>query len=194
MEIKLPTGGMNSMLGAALAGLSMATPSAHAAVFTEGTDFSNLQSTTTDLTSQFPDFLTGNTIIGTLVTGFGIGVDNSDYAKVAVMPSTLTSLVFTISPTMSTSLFFQVSVSTEDGTNLGSATGFDATPLTLTFTTPVAPSLGGPSNIVLNVRDGESTGGNTLNYTISSVPETSSAVLGLAGMAAAALRRRRKVI
>jgi hypothetical protein len=85
-----------SLLGAALAGLSLVPTDAEAAVYVEGTDFSNSSATATDLTSSFADFLNNHGVVGSLNTGGG---DFADYLTLNVAPSTATTINYRASAT-----------------------------------------------------------------------------------------------
>jgi MYXO-CTERM domain-containing protein len=179
----------NLLMGAAFAGLSMASAQA-ATVLTETTDFSDISNAPTDLTATFPDFLLDSGILGSISTGTA-GSDFSDHVQVQMSPSASASIPYILSgsSTTSPSISMYLTAFSSSGLSLANA-GFTSFPSggstsgTLDFTVPV-------DGIVRFSVDNE-VGNAAMNYSIGAVPETGTAVLGLAGLAAAALRRRRE--
>lgn len=179
-----------SLLGAALAGLSCATQ-ADAALYSETTafnyDFSNIANSPTNLTTTFADFLSSHQIDGTIGH-----VDYNDHILLNVAPSTLASILFKAYPAVLSSM--SLTAFNSAGNQLASveASNPSGSPSysekTLSFTTPV------DGKLRLQVAYSTSTEeGPTMNYSIGTngVPEPTTSALGLAGLAAAALRRRR---
>lgn len=167
----------NVLLAAAFAGLST---SAHAAtVLTETTDFSNVFTSPTDLTSTFSNFLADCGIIGSIN-------DSGDFADrftVSMMPNAIASIPVLFSVAEN----YYVEVLNSSRNNLAGVSAFSsdpAIPRNLNFTVP-ADGL-----VTFSVSQEE--GNSTMSYTIGTVPEPGSSALTIAGLAAAALRRRRK--
>lgn len=176
------------LLGAALAGLAGIASEAEAAtVFTETTDFSENTATPTDLSSTWSNFVTEGGIAGKIVPGSS---DNTDYILLSGPANTLVSLPYSVTSTTANPYF---GLNVFNGTNYVAGSYITSSPTpgqtytgVLNFTVPANGKFTiGTSN--------EGAGGSTLNYTIGAVvPEAGTSVLGLAGLAAAALRRRRK--
>lgn len=177
------------MLGAAFAGLSCLATDADAvtvyapAVFTESDDFSNISGAPTDLSSTFGNFLNGDGIQG--FTGAG---DWTDAIKVNVSPSTQAAVNFRASSSVSNP-FFGINVFNSAGTFIGGGY-LDTMPLTDTYYEGTLSFVTPADGLVIFATNHEA-GGATINYSIGAVPEPSAALLGLAGVAALALRRRR---
>lgn len=176
------------LLGAALAGLAGVSTEAEAAtVFTETTDFSNALDTPADLTATWGNFVTSGGIAGAIAPGTS---DTVDYIKVSAPANTSVSIPYSATATSSNTYF---GLNVFDG--LSYLTGIYLPSVmvpgqtydgALTFTMPA-------SGQVTFGTSYEGGSGSTINYTIgATVPEAGSSVLGLAGMAATALRRRRK--
>ena len=176
-----------ALIGAALAGLSCFAPEAGAAtVLTETTDFSNDVNAPTNLSSTFPNFLVGGGVAGQIDT-FG---DNIDTFELNVTPNTEVSIPWSVSSSSANNQYIYLSVFDDLGNyingssleTLESNTPFQST---LDFTTPAS------GKIRFGVSQEASS--TTLNYTIgATVPEPTTGLLSLAGLAAAALRRRRE--
>jgi uncharacterized protein (TIGR03382 family) len=182
MNQPLPVSTGKSLLGAALAGLALVPTSADAAVYIETIDFSNNFDEPTDLTGEFANFLAGHKISGT------ISNDDPDNFKVLMAPSTLVSLNVQVLLSNGGDYFFISARDSATQSPLGSLELYGGThgePLVdvLSFTSPVSGA------VSFSV---SSEGGTNINYSVASVPEPATGLLGLAGLAAAALQRRRK--
>lgn len=185
MKSPLPVTAGKSLLGAALAGLSFVPTDADAAVYIESTDFGANTGASTDLSSTFGNFLSDHGIVGALNIAGG---DSGDYIKVSVLPNTAAVVNYTASSTVAYPYFglnvFNSAGSFINGNYLplmpDAGTTYQGT---LSFMTPA-------DGIIIFGTSHES-GSGTINYSIGAVPEPTSALLGAAGLAAAALRRRR---
>ncbi len=175
------------MLGAAFAGLScLATEANAATVFTETTDFSNSYGSPTDLSSIFANFLDGGSVVGQMV----IGSDYADVFSVNVTPNTLVSIPWTVSN--NTPEYFGLGVANPSSGNamiafewVNTVAGGTPVQRTLNFTTPASGKI--------TFYTSQESGSATFNYTVGPmVPEPTTGLLSLAGLAAAALRRRRE--
>ena len=175
-----------ALIGAALAGLSCFAPEAGATtVFTETTDFTNNFSSPTNLLSTFANFLDGGGVVGQINT-FG---DYADCFELNVTPNTEVSIPWSVSSSTANQYFY-LNVFDELGNFLKGS--FSTTPESntlyqsaLVFTTPAS------GKIQFGVSQEASSA--TFNYTIgATVPEPTTGLLSLAGLAAAALRRRRE--
>ncbi len=182
----------NLMLGAAFAGLSLSQLDA-ATVYNESIngDLSNDFSSPTDLTSTFGNFLSDSGIIGSMTTGTR-GSDGTDYFFVQMIGNVSASIPFQFTADNDSggniSMYLNASEQTSGNflggsgnTDFASGSGNSGT---INFTTP--------ADGLVQFQVSNETGNATMNYTIGTIPETSTAVLGLAGLAAAALRRRRQ--
>ncbi|RYD21988.1 MAG: hypothetical protein EOP88_09505 [Verrucomicrobiaceae bacterium] len=175
------------LLGAALAGLAgVATEAEAATVVTETTDFSNSFLAPTDLTSTWADFVSSGGIAGVITPGTS---DFSDYVLISAPANTLVSIPFSVTSTTANPYF---GLSAFNGGSSLAGTYLPSMPVagdtytgTLNFTMPASGQV--------TIGTSHESAAGTINYTIgATVPEAGSSVLGLAGMAAAALRRRRK--
>jgi len=183
MNSKVPL--PNILLSAALAGLAITADQANAAItiFTEVADFSNNSEDPTDLLAQYTDFAVDSQVNGTLNSTN----DSVDYFRVIVSPGGNVSLPFLFSGNAESDIVMFVTIS-RFGVVFAAATpnfaSGESAAGTLNF---IAPADG---NVIFRLSH-ESTG-STLNYTIGAIPEPGTSVLGLAGLAAAALRRKRQ--
>ncbi|RYG96726.1 MAG: hypothetical protein EON58_11410 [Alphaproteobacteria bacterium] len=174
------------LLGAAFAGLAGVAPEAKAAtIVTETVDFGDYSFEATDLTTTWTNFAADGGIAGNVTVASG---DYGDFVVVSApantqvtIPVSFTSSVedpyagFQVITGNTLLTYADFSTVTPNVTQYGS----------LTFTVPAS----GQVTIGLFQESGM---GSVLDYTIGqTVPEAGSSVLGLAGMAAAALRRRR---
>ena len=175
-----------TLLGAALAGLSLVSTDAEAAVYTESTDFGNSFETATDLSSTFGNFLEDNQILAVLQLN---NSDQSDFVAVSVAPSTAAVINLSASRTAGADSYFGLQVLSGSGAYLAGY-NFALTDLDTTYEDQLSFMTPADGILVFNTQH-ESAGG-TFNYSIGSVPEPASALLGAAGLAAAALRRRRE--
>lgn len=158
-----------------------------ATLVTETTDFSNLTSTATDLTATWANFVTDGGVAGSISPG---GTDGHDYFMVSAPANTPVVVPFSLT-TLGSVTFPSIFVydgqtnsqlgSLYYGSNLDVGEEFTGN---LSFT---APSSG---KVIFGFS--HEGGSGLANYTIGAVPEAGTSVLGLAGLAAAALRRHRK--
>jgi len=175
----------NILLSAALAGLAITADQANAAttIFTEVIDFSNDSENPTNLQAQFTDFAVDSQVNGTLSsTG-----DSIDYFIVKVSDGAEVSLPFLFSGTANGLISMSVTVSRFGEVFAVAQPNFvtgESAVGTLNFTAP-------NDGIVIFTLSHESSR-SALNYTIGAIPEPGTSVLGLAGLAAAALRRKRQ--
>ncbi len=175
------------LLGAALAGLTgLSTDAEGATVFTETTDFSDNLTTPTDLSATWSDFVSSGGIAGRVMPGT---TDYTDYVLVSAPANTVVSIPYSATSTTSNPYF---------GLNAFNGGSYLAGSYLDTMPTPGQTYNGMlnftmPSSGKVTIGTSQEAGfGTTVNYTIgATVPEASSSVLALAGMAAAALRRRR---
>lgn len=174
------------MLGAALAGLSLVSTDAGATVYIESTDFGDSSVAATDLSSTFGNFLNDHGILGSMDSGGG---DNNDFIRLNVAPSTSAVINFSASGTFADLYFYLLAYNSAGG--LLASNSFSMPVIGQTYQSSlsfITPSDG----IILLGAGGSSEGGpGTFNYSIGAVPEPTSALLGAAGLAAAAMRRRR---
>ncbi len=175
------------MLGAALAGLSLVSTDAEAAVYFESTDFSNNFNTPTDLSSAFANFLSNHRIVGSLMVGGG---DNIDYIRLNVAPSTTAVINFSASASMPNP-FFGLFAYDSAGIQLSNGYLFSMPDAGTTYQGALTPFTT-PANGIIVLGTSNEAGSGTINYSIDAVPEPTSALLGAAGLAATALRRSRK--
>lgn len=177
------------LLGAAFAGLAGIAPEAEAAtIHTEVGDFSDNPFEATDLTATWSNFATSGGIAGRLLTGEP-DYDYGDYMLVAAPAGTEVSIPFSVTSTIPDPFVFVMAFDGEASPDdefievLAAGVTYNGV---LNFTMPSS------GQIVLGLYH-ESGQEGTIDYTFgATVPEASSSMLGLAGMAAAALRRRRK--
>lgn len=176
------------LLGAALAGLSGISTEADGAtvVHMETTDFSDSLSSPTYLTSIWTDFVSSGGIQGELdSTG-----DFNDVFTVSAIPGTNASIPFSGSYSEGFGTIFYIIVYDGNGAleHLTDATLLltepgEAGSTFLNFTVPA-------SGLVTFEVGRE---GGAASYTLgATVPEAGTSAMGLAAMAAAALRRRRR--
>lgn len=181
------------LLGAALAGLSCYCATANAAtIYTETTDFEDYLPATTDLSLTFSDFSSQSIVYGSISTG--TVYDPSDSFMVSFAPGELVSIPFTVISDGTASVQFTM-YALEEGKSSGdflavgsvftSATPGESVSGSIDFTTP--------ANGKLVFYTETEVGNTTFNYSVgSSVPEPATGLLSLAGLATAALQRRRK--
>lgn len=154
---------------------------ADAAVYVEPTDFSNNVSLPTDLTGQFSNFLAGNQITGTVS-----GTDYWDHFKVSVTPLTQVKLNIRAYFPNDTD-FLTISATGLSGQFLDS---FDFQGKLGEASEDVLEFMS-PTDGIVQFSVGLE-GGGPVNYSVGAVPEPTTGLLGLAGLAASALHRRRK--
>ncbi len=176
------------MLGAALAGLSLVSTDAEAVVYFESTDFSNNFNTPTDLSSNFANFLNNHGIVGSLTVSGG---DNIDYIRVNVAPSTLAAINFRASASIPNP-YFGLFAYDSAGIQLSNGYLFVMPDAGTTYEGALTPFTTPADGIIMLGTSNEAGSGTTINYSIGAVPEPTSALLGAAGLAAAALRRRNR--
>lgn len=176
------------LLGAALAGLAgVATEAEAATVVTETTDFSNTTASPTDLSSTWANFVTSGGIAGAIMPGTS---DSVDYVLISAPANTLVSIPYSATSTAASPYF---GLNVFNGGSYITGTYLSNMPVAgQTYTGVVEFTMPASGQVTLGTSN-EGAFGSTINYTIgATVPEAGSSVLGLAGMAAAALRRRRK--
>jgi hypothetical protein len=175
------------LLSAALAGLAeVATEADAATVFTESVDFSDDVSNPADLSATWSDFTTSGGIAGTLSPGI------SDYGDAFTISAPANTQVEIPYSARSSSPHASFGFAMYDGSEFIGYDYLSSMPIAdetyfgvLSFNVPA-------SGKVTFVTSYEGGGAEVLNYTIgATIPEVGSSVLGLAGLAAAALRRRR---
>ncbi len=185
----------NLLLGAAFAGLALTDANAATmlTVYDESIDgdLSDDFGMPTDLTLTFADFLSDSAVTGTMTTGTR-GTDGRDYFFVSMTGNAMASIPFEFGGTQDMGgqldTFVNV-VAHTSGTSLvnsGSAFFNSGTTRTGTFDFTV------PADGLVRFQISNESSNATHNYRIGAVPETGTAALGLAGLAAAALRRRRQ--
>lgn len=180
----------SSLLGVALAGITCLAQQAGAATtFTEVTDFGNSTPAATDLSAEFIDFAVAGGIIGQMVLSNSV-TDNADFF---VLNATASSLVSIPTTCMSSagSGYFAFNVFTTAGSFIG---GNNFSPEIAGSTYSSILSFTVPANGKVIIGTSQESGNTTFNYTLGAVPEPSTGLLGLAAVAAAALRRRREVL
>lgn len=188
MTINTPITAGKSLLGAAFAGLSLLPVDADAGVtfiYDSTTDFSNNYNLPTDLTGQYTNYTNSTRIEGSISSG-----DYSDNFKVAMTPFAQVSIDMKATFAASGE-YFWMTVSNADSpfTQLATTSDLVSTSAnqqisrTLTFTVPQSGRVTFSTGYE---------GGSPVNYAIGSVPEPTTGLLGLAGLAAAALHRRRR--
>lgn len=192
MPITTPSDITKILLGAALAGLSCYSATANAAtIYTETTDFENNLPATTDLSTTFSDFSSQSIVYGSISTG--TVYDPSDSFMVSFAPGNLVSIPFTVISDGTASVLFTM-YALEQGNSSGnqlasgsvftSATPGESVSGSINFVTPLSGKLVFYTETEV--------GSTTFNYSVGSVPEPSTGLLSLAGLATAALQRRRK--
>lgn len=156
-----------------------------AAVYMESTDFGPNTASPTNLNSTFGNFLDDHGIVGVVDIA---GADFNDYVTVSVAPNSLTTIEFRASST-ATNPYFGMNVFSASGSYItGNSISAMPEPGT-TYESSV--SFITPTDGIIMFGTNHEQGSGTINYSIGVIPEPTSALLGAAGLAAAALRRRR---
>ncbi|RYD21990.1 MAG: hypothetical protein EOP88_09515 [Verrucomicrobiaceae bacterium] len=174
------------LLGAALAGLAGVSTEAQAAtIFTETTDFSEDATEPTDLTTTWANFVTSGGIAGSIT----IGTDYADNVRISAPANTLVTIPISFTSTVSEPY---LNIYAFDGEAFRDSAFYEVVTPGQTYSRDYTFMMPSSGQIVIGLFH-ESGPSGTINYTIgATVPEASTSMLGLAGMAAAALRRRRK--
>lgn len=174
------------LLGAAFAGLAGIAPEAEAAtIHTEVGDFNDNPFEATDLTATWSNFITSGGIAGSIT----IGSDYSDNVLISGPANTLVTIPISFTSSVAEPY---LNIYAFDGEAYRDSAFYDEVTPGQTYTRDFTFVMPASGQIVLGLYH-ETGPSGTIDYTIgATVPEAGTSVLGLAGMAAAALRRRRK--